>query len=148
MEFVKTPIGGIFLVGDDGSSVARYFEKEEEAWRLRAATERRLTDGSNLVVTKALDKYETYMKEEKGNKPDSEEQTSRKLRQFFPNDLLLSSLTAAPGASVVRRVQGTKEEERGADRRGPSSQRSGGGQDVRELVCEEEVFEVEPAGKR
>src|SRR5678815_4636672 len=87
----------LVLVGDDGTRVDRYVETEEEAWRLKAAIERQLNDSANVGVTEVLDKNEHYMRHEKGNKESSVEQTSRKLRQCFPRDLVLSSLTAARG---------------------------------------------------
>lgn len=84
----------LVLVGEDGERVDRYVESEEEAWRAKAAAERQLTDAANVSVTDVLDDYERYMRNEKQNKEDSVKQTSRKLRQFFPDDLLLCSLSA------------------------------------------------------
>lgn len=83
----------LILVGEDGEKVDSYFASEEEAWRVRAAAERQLNDAGNVTVSEVLDKYETYMRDEKGNKEASVKQTSRKLRQFFPRDLLLSTLS-------------------------------------------------------
>ena len=90
----------LILVGDDGTRVSRYFEKEEEAWRVRAATERRLNTVNNVAVTHVLTQYKSYMRDEKGNKPRSVEQTMLKLKLFFPETVSFSALTSTRATAL------------------------------------------------
>src|SRR5688572_2782781 len=49
---------------------------------------------TSVVLSEALGQYEIYMREDKGNKPNSVKQTSHKLRRFFADlSVELASLT-------------------------------------------------------
>jgi site-specific recombinase XerD len=69
------------------------FETEEEARRAIEAFQVEI-DRPDPTLQTALRDYETYMRDDKGNKPNSIDQTLRKLRRFFPDlTLMLSELT-------------------------------------------------------
>lgn len=89
----------LVVVGDDGTRVDHYVETEAAAWRLRAATQRKLnTEG--VTVEEALDSYKSYMIHEKGNKTASAKQTRRKLGGFFPSGLTLGEITPKLAQSI------------------------------------------------
>jgi integrase len=65
-----------------GARTSYYAETEKAALRIVAALELELAQ-PDKTIKQALAAYETFMKDVKGNKPNSIDQTQRKLRRFF-----------------------------------------------------------------
>ncbi len=98
----------IVHVKGDGSREALCYPTREEA--LTAITA--LTDEINRpakTIREALKDYETYMRDEKGNKENSIDQTGRKLRRFFDDlDVALTSLTPERADALYQALRTSK----------------------------------------
>src|SRR5262245_22654891 len=68
-----------------GERATQFFATEKEARRAVAGLQRELGEAPEKTIDDALTAYEAYMRDEKGNKPLSIDQTKRKLRRFFPD---------------------------------------------------------------
>jgi integrase len=84
----------VIHVKANGERSAVCYPTEDEA---RRAIETLLAtvDRAEKTIREALKDYETYMRDEKGNKENSIDQTQRKLRRFFADlDVALTDLTS------------------------------------------------------
>lgn len=83
----------IIHVHRGGARDSYWFATEEEAQRAREAFQI-VAEVPDPTLRDALKEYATYMRDDKGNKPTSIEQTRHKLRRFFPDlDVMLLELT-------------------------------------------------------
>jgi integrase len=93
------PIGKqwrVVVVGEGGERDSRFYPTEQEAWQVIRAVRKELSRTTEKTVQEARAAYEKYLREEKGNKPGSVDDTIYRLKTFFPDEqLLLSDLTAA-----------------------------------------------------
>lgn len=81
------------------------FETEEEARRAIQAFQLEI-DRPDPTLQTLLQDYKTYMRDEKGNKPNSVDQTLRKLRRFFPDlTITLSELTPEACAALYEALR-------------------------------------------
>jgi hypothetical protein len=98
----------IIHVKADGTRDACCYDTEDEAKQAIAA----LTDEINRpekTIREALKDYETYMRDDKGNKESSIDQTGRKLRRFFDDlDVALTSLTPEKAAALYQAMRASK----------------------------------------
>src|SRR6266568_5400296 len=78
-------------VNRGGAKSTKVFATEAEAERAVKALRRELGLLSGKMLDQALDDYEQYMQQEKGNEPKSATETMRRLRRFFPDQNLLLS---------------------------------------------------------
>lgn len=74
----------IIHVHRTGARDSYWFATEEEAQRAREAFQVAGQE-PDPTLDEALTEYATYMRDDKGNKPSSIEQTRHKLRRFFPD---------------------------------------------------------------
>lgn len=86
----------VLLVSAGGEKALTDYESEEEARQVVRSLKRELSKGGNRTVAEAREKYEAYMREDKGNKERSITATSWRLGIFFhEEDLLIDELTPA-----------------------------------------------------
>jgi integrase len=86
----------VLLVAAGGEKTVTDYEKEEEARQVVRSLRRELARAGRLPMTEALEKYEKYMREDKGNKSRSIEATTWRLGIFFSEeDLSVDELTPA-----------------------------------------------------
>ena len=84
----------VLLVSAGGEKTVTDYEREEEARQVVRSLRRELAKGGERTVREAREKYEAYMRDEKGNKPRSIEATTWRLGIFFQEeDLPLDDLT-------------------------------------------------------
>jgi integrase len=98
----------IIHVKADGTRDAACYATEEEAKQAIA----RLNDEINRpekTIREALKDYETFMRDDKGNKENSIDQTGRKLRRFFDDlDVALTSLTPEKAEALYQALRTSK----------------------------------------
>src|SRR5215471_19129891 len=92
------PIGRqwrVVVVGAGGERDSRFYPTEQEAWAVIRAVRKELSRTTEKTVEEARTAYEKYLREEKGNKPGSVDDTIYRLQTFFPDEqALLSDLTS------------------------------------------------------
>ena len=99
----------LVIVDAEGKRDPVYFETEKEALAMRRAIQKEIGEVEEKTVSEAIDAYELYLRDEKGNKPNSIDMTVRRVRSFFtePN-LLLARLdkkrAAACYEALTKRV--------------------------------------------
>lgn len=85
----------LVLVAEDGRRIVRIYETRETAQRIRRLVERRLRQPSKRTIAEALEAYEMYMRQEKGNKLTSAAETARKCGQYLGRlEAQLTSITS------------------------------------------------------
>jgi hypothetical protein len=83
----------IVHVSRGGEKASQLFETEKDALRAVRALRRELGQTASQTLGEAIDAYELHMRDDKGNKPVSVTETTRRLRRFFPQpDVLLASV--------------------------------------------------------
>ena len=91
------PIGKqwrVVLVGTGGERDSRFYPTKEKAEEIIRAVRREFSKNGDKSVTEALDAYERYLLDDKGNKPGSVEDTLYRLGAFFPDgEVLLRDLS-------------------------------------------------------
>jgi hypothetical protein len=91
------PIGKqwrVVLVGTGGERDSRFYPTKEKAEEIIRAVRREFAKNGDKSVTEALDAYERYLLDDKGNKPGSVEDTLYRLGAFFPDgEVLLRDLS-------------------------------------------------------
>ena len=86
----------VLLVSAGGEKTVTDYESEEEAKQVVRLLRRELAKGGERTIGETREKYEAYMRDDKGNKPRSIEATSWRLGIFFhEDDLPLDDLTPA-----------------------------------------------------
>ena len=84
----------VFLVSAGGEKILTDYESEEEAKQVVRSLKKELAKAGDRTIRDARDKYEEYMRDDKGNKPRSIDATAWRLKIFFPEeDLLIEDLT-------------------------------------------------------
>ncbi len=73
----------IVVVHEDGKRDHRYFPTEEDAKQVARSLRRLFKRAAAKPLTKALEEYELFMREDLGNKQTSTKTTSVRLTQFF-----------------------------------------------------------------
>ena len=91
------PIGKqwrVVVVGTGGERDSRFYPTKEKAEEIIRAVRREFAKNGDKSVTEALDAYERYLLDDKGNKPGSVEDTLYRLGAFFPDgEVLLRDLS-------------------------------------------------------
>lgn len=87
----------VYVVDHRGKKTSVFYATETEGRQVVRSLNREAGQAER-TVDQALDGYEKYLGEGKGNKPNSVKETLRRLRLFFPDhEMSLVSLAADPG---------------------------------------------------
>jgi integrase len=130
----------VLLVTGGGEKTLTDYESEEEARQVVRSLRRELAKGGERTIREAREKYEAYMRDDKGNKPRSIEATSWRLGIFFhEDDLPVDDLTP-------RRCQGYYEALR--TRTMPTTKRPLAVDSHRNILAEAKSFLKWCVGKR
>ena len=98
----------LFIVDAEGERDPQYFATEKEALSVKRALLREIKEEVEQTVDEAIDAYELYLRDEKGNRPSSINLTVHRLRSFFTDhDLRIVKVdpTRAAGyyATLIKR---------------------------------------------
>src|SRR5687767_12619861 len=75
----------VYVVGAGGEKDSVFFPTEEDAKKAIRYLRRELNSGGHKTVQEAQDEYEAYLRDDKGNKPQSVKDTMWRLGAFFPD---------------------------------------------------------------
>ena len=139
----------VLLVSAGGAKTVTDYEDEAKARQVVRSLRRELAKGGDRTVQEAREKYEMYMRDDKGNKLRSIAATTWRLGIFFhEDDLLLDELTPEALQGLLRRpadASAAEDEAAAGSRLAP--EHPGGGEVVPRLVRGEAVARAQPAGR-
>lgn len=78
----------LIMVGTRGKRTYRYYETEEQARQVARTARKDLNQPDTLSIEEAVEQYEVYMRDVKGNKATSAAITAIRLKSFFPDHAL------------------------------------------------------------
>ena len=146
----------VLLVSAGGAKTVTDYEDEAKARQVVRSLRRELAKGGDRTVLEAREKYEMYMRDDKGNKLRSIAATAWRLGIFFhEDDLLLDQLTSHALQGLLRRLaDASAAEDEAAAGCGLASEHLGGGEVVpwwcvgKKWLARNPLDEVEGVGKR
>ncbi len=95
----------LFTVDAEGERDPQYFETEKEALSVKKALLLQIGEAHEKTVGEAIDGYELYLRDEKGNRPGSVVVTIHRLKTFFTDhDLSVAKLNQARAARYYAEV--------------------------------------------
>ena len=72
-----------YVYADGSRSSSPIFPSKEEAKREKQRLLKELSERSSITISEAIEKYEEHLRDIKGNKGNSIDQTVRRMRSFF-----------------------------------------------------------------